>query len=195
MQDRPLPWCHQTTPQPMIAKLWNIEEKKLQHLWSMARPCCVYPKHLNCSSRTWWVASTRSTPSARGWRSVPWSATWSRSGSCEVWEQFNLESIDVSWLLTQTLICSTKIVPHLGRSIFYCHVAIGFLRLWKCKIQTATLISTSEDLFCIFCTFSIRLVLILKANNKSTEIIENYSELFAVSGKLFEISLNRYQGF
>ena len=173
----------------------KLSSSNLDQIFTRERPCCAFRKHSKYSWNILLVACTPSTPSARGWRSVPWSATWSRSGSCEVWEQFNLESIDVSWLLTQTLICSTKIVPHLGRSIFYYNVAIGFVRLWKCKIQTATLISTSEDLFCIFCTFSIRLVLILKANNKSTEIIENYSELFAVSAKLFEISLNRYQGF
>ena len=42
--------------------------------------CFVSLRHSRCSWRTWWAASTPCTPSARGWRSLPWSAAWSRSG-------------------------------------------------------------------------------------------------------------------
>ena len=93
-----------------------------------ARPCCVCPRRLSCSSRTWWAASTPCTLSARGWRSPPSCAMWSRSGCSGqmplswpwrrwlrgvdhvsgVWEPFCRESIGVNCCQTRTLMSSTR---------------------------------------------------------------------------------------
>ena len=84
-----------------------------------ARPCYVCPRRLNCSSRTWWAASTPCTPSARGLMSTQWSATWSRSGCSGDSGPYNPASTDVSSSQIRTLINFTKIAPHQGRIILF----------------------------------------------------------------------------
>ena len=72
------PWSRPMTPPPMTARSWSTAARRSRPSWSTARRCCVCRKPSSCSWRTWWAASTPSTPSARGWRSHPWSAMSSR---------------------------------------------------------------------------------------------------------------------
>ena len=80
-----------------------------------AKLCSAYLKHSSYFWSTWWAASTPSTPSARGWTSTLWSATWSRSGCWEGWGPSSRGSTDVSCCLTVILTSSTKTAPRKGR--------------------------------------------------------------------------------